>query len=272
MSRTLRTALLASALGAITAAPAAAQIAEGAPAADRSLNLISVGAAYLPDYTGSDDYRIIPFGALRYEIGDVVVRSEGPGLAVDFLTEGPLTLGVFGRWSGGRNDVDDAVVSLLEEVDSSIIVGGFANLTVAENVLTGFDRVSLSSRVGFDALGEWDGAAWSASANYATSLSRTSFLILSASVSGFSDDYADTLFTVDAAGAAASGLAVFDAGGGVQDIGVTAILDYGLGGDWSVSGLVGVSRLVGDFADSPIVAVRGDDTQVLLGLSLGRRF
>jgi outer membrane protein len=272
MSRILHAALLAGGLTAITAAPAVAQLAEGAPAADRSLNFISLGAGLLPDYAGSDDYRVIPFGALRYEIGDVVIRSEGPGLAVDFLTPGPLTLGVYGRWSGGRNDVEDAVVSLLEEVDDSIVVGGFVNLALAENVLTGFDRVSVSGRVGFDALGQFDGAAWSASANYATALSRTSFLILSASVSGYSDDYAETLFSIDAAGSEASGLAVFEAEGGVQDFGLAAVIDFGFGETWSVSTALGVSRLVGDYADSPITAVRGDDTQFLAGLTLGRRF
>jgi len=272
MSCILRAALLAGGLAAIPVAPAAAQLAEGAPESDRSLNFISLGAAYLPDYTGSNDYRVIPFGALRYEIGDVVIRSDGPGLAVDFINQGPITAGVYGRWSGGRNDVDDAVVSLLEEVDSSIIAGGFVNVTVAENILTGFDRVSIGGRVGFDLLGEFEGAAWSGSASYATAVSQTSFLILSASVSGYSDDYAETLFSVDAAGAAASGLPVFDAEGGVQDVGLTAILDVGIGDNWSVSSILGVSRLVGDFADSPIVAVRGDDTQVFAGLALGRRF
>jgi outer membrane protein len=272
MSRILRIALLASALGAVTAAPAVAQLAEGAPAANRSLNFISLGAGYLPDYAGSDEYRVIPFGALRYEIGDVVIRSEGPGLALDFLTPGPLTIGVYGRWSGGRNEVDDAVVSLLDEVGDSIVVGGFVNLALAENVLTGFDRVSVSSRVGFDALGEFEGAAWSASANYATALSRSSFLILSASVSGFSDDYAETLFSVDAAGSAASGLQVFQAEGGVRDLGVAAVVDFSLGDNWSVSTVLSFSRLVGDFADSPIVAERGDENQFLGGLTIGRRF
>lgn len=272
MPRTLRTVLLAAGLAVSASGPSLAQLAEGAPESDRSLNFVSVGAAYLPDYTGSDDYRVIPFGAVRWDVGGVVVRSDGPGLAVDLYNEGPITAGLYGRWSGGRSDVDDAVVSLLPEVDSSIIAGGFVNVTVAENILTGFDRVTLGARVGADVLGEFDGAAWSASASYATALSRTSFFILSASVSGYSDDYADTLFSVDAAGAAASGLSVFQAEGGVQDFGVTAIVDYGVGDTWSVSGILGVSQLVGDFADSPIVAVRGDETQIFTGAAIGRRF
>ena len=272
MIRCLHPALVASAAAMTLSAPSLAQMAEGSAAADRPVNFISLGAAYLPDYAGSDAYRVIPVGALRYEAGDVVVRSEGPGLAVDLFQSGPLTAGVYGRWSGGRNDVEDAVVSLLPEVDSSIIAGGFANLQLAQNVITGFDRISISGRVGADLLGEFDGLAWSASASYATALSQTSFFVLSASVSGYSDDYADTLFSVDAAGATASGLPAFNAEGGMQDIGVTALVDYGIGGNWSLTTVLSVSQLQGDFADSPIVAIRGDETQTLAGVALGRRF
>ena len=53
---------------------------------------------------------------------------------------------------------------------------------------------------------------------------------------------------------------------------MTALLDVGIGGNWSIAGALGVSQLMGDFADSPIVAERGDETQVFTGLALGRRF
>ncbi len=272
MTACLRTVLFASAAALALTAPSAAQSAQAGPGAGEPMNIFALGAAYLPDYTGSDDYRVIPFGAVRYEWGEVVIRTEGPGLAADLYRSGPLTAGVYGRWSGGRNDVDDAVVALLPEVDNSIILGGFANLQLAQNVFTGFDRISIGANLGVDALGEFDGAAWSTSASYMTALSQTSFLVLSASVSGYSDDYADTLFSVDAAGAAASGLPVFNAEGGVQDIGVNALINWGLGEDWSVTTILGVSQLQGDFADSPIVAVRGEETQAFTGVALGRRF
>ncbi|MGJ3230711.1 MAG: MipA/OmpV family protein [Oceanicaulis sp.] len=233
---------------------------------------VSGGAAMLPDYAGSDDYRVIPFGALRVEWGDVVIRTDGPGLAAELYEAGPLTLGVYGRWSGGRDEVDDPVVSLLEEVDNSIFTGVFADLELVEGILSPVDQLTLGGKLGADALGTVDGLAWSGSLTYAGALSRTSFYALSASVSGFSDDYADTLFSVDAAGATASGLPVYTAGGGVQDFGLTGIYTYGFTERWSLTTILGWSRLVGDYADSPIVALRGDETQYFLGLALGRRF
>jgi outer membrane protein len=267
----IRSAALA-AFAALIGAPALAQAPEGAPAEDRSVNFVSFGAAALPDYSGSDDYRFIPFGAFRYEFEGFTLRSDGPGLAADLIERGPVTAGVYARWSGGRDEVEDAVVALLPEVGNSIITGGFVNVEIASDIITGFDTVSLGARAGFDALGEFEGVTWTASANYLTALSRTSFFGLTASVSGYSDDYAETLFSVDAAGALASGLPVYAAEGGVKDVGVTALLTVGTGGPWSVTGVLGYSRLVGDFADSPIVAIRGDENQAFLGLALGRTF
>jgi outer membrane protein len=267
----IRAAALALCLSAATS-PALAQAPQGGAAEGRNTNFVSFGAAMLPDYSGSDDYRVIPFGAFRYELDGVTLRSDGPGLAADLIKRGPVTAGVYARWSGGRDEVEDSVVALLPDVDSSIITGAFVDVQIAENIFTGFDRVSLGARAGIDALGAFEGVAWSTSASYFTALSRTSFLGLSASVSGYSDDYAETLFSVDAPGAVASGLPVYTAQGGLHDVGLTALLTVGVSANWSVTSVVGVSRLLGDFADSPLVSVRGDENQAFVGVALGRSF
>lgn len=265
--------LAAALAGGLCAAPAAlCQTAAQGAEPPVLTQFVSGGAAMLPDYAGSDDYRIIPFGALRVEWGEVVIRTDGPGLAAELYESGPLTLGVYGRWSGGRDEVHDAVVSRLEDVDASIFTGVFADYQLAEGLLTPVDRLTAGAKLGADALGTVDGLAWTGSLTYAGALSRRSFYALSASVSGFSDDYADTLFSVDAAGAAASGLPVYFAEGGVRDAGLTAIYTHGFTEIWSLTTILGGSRLLGDYADSPLVAERGDKTQYFLGLALGRRF
>jgi outer membrane protein len=55
-------------------------------------------------------------------------------------------------------------------------------------------------------------------------------------------------------------------------VGLTAIVDVSVSRNWSVTGVAGYSRLLGDYADSPIVTERGSEDQVFLGLALGRRF
>ncbi len=272
-----RPRLAASFAAALAAGLCASPAALGQAAAESAeppilTQFASGGAAFLPDYAGSDDYRVIPFGALRVEWGDVVIRTDGPGLAAELYEAGPLTAGVYGRWSGGRDDVEDVVVSSLADVDNSIFTGVFADYELAEGLLSPVDSLTVGAKLGVDALGTVEGLAWTGSLTYAGAVSRKSFFALSASVSGFSDDYAETLFSVDAAGALASGLPVYTAGGGVRDVGVTAIYTHGFTELWSVTTILGASRLVGDYADSPLVAQRGDENQYFAGLALGRRF
>ncbi len=262
---------VAAALAAGAAAAAHAQTARDA-AAPLPTGFVSFGAALAPDYPGSDDFRVLPFGAARFEVAGVTVRTEGPGVAVDLIEQGPITAGPYVRYVGGRDDIDDAVVARLPDVDASVVGGGFVRATLAEGVLGPFDQVSVTGRVGADLAGTFDGATWSASLDYGAALSREVFLAASLSLSGFSDDYADQLFSIDAAGAAASGLPAFDAEGGARDVGLFVILDYGIGADWSVTGALGYSRLIGDFADSPVTDIRGSANQTFAGLALGKRF
>ena len=60
---------------------AQAQIAEGSQSSPMPRNYVAAGAAMLPDYAGSDDYRVIPFGAARFELAGIAFRTQGPGLA-----------------------------------------------------------------------------------------------------------------------------------------------------------------------------------------------
>lgn len=261
----LRLAALASLL---MASPVLAQEESGgAP------NFVAGGIAALPESPGADSYRFIPFAAGRATLGGVVYQIEGPGVSASFYNEGNVEAGAYFRVYGGRDeDTGDVVVDLLPEVDGGVVAGGFVRVQVANGVLNQYDRLYISGRAGGDVTGEFGGAFWSASAAYATPLSRTTLFIANLSVSGSPDDYADHLFSVDAAGATASGLPVYAAGSGIQDIGLTLFLDQQVTDSWSVTGIFGASRLQGDYADSPIVTLRGDDMQYFAGLGLGRRF
>ncbi len=258
----------------LLSAPALAQPADVPPPAPPT-GLVSGGVGTVPEYAGSSDYRLIPFGAARFEIAGVTVQTEGPGVTAALIREGRLTAGPFVRWYGGRDpgDISDAAVAALPSVDGSAVAGGYVRYAVARGLISQVDSLSLSGRLGADLLGNVDGLVWSAGVDYGAALSATSFIALSVSATGFSDDYADQHFSIDPAGAAASGLSLYEASGGLRDVGVVAIYDHGIGrGEWSVTVAAGYSRMVGDYADSPIVADRGSADQFFAGVGLGRRF
>lgn len=260
-----------SAFAALTAA-----LALSAPAftqEDNAPNFVALGIAAAPDHPGSDDYRILPFAAGRARLGSVVLQIEGPGLSAGFIDTGRIEAGAYARYRGGRDsDVDDAVVRLLPQADGAVVAGGFVRILAAQGLTNDYDRVYLSVRGGADVTGEYDGLFWSASAAWATPLSQSTLFIANLSVTGTPDAYANGLFSVDAAGAVASGLTPYAAEGGIQDVGLTLFLDQRVSENWSVTGIVGVSRLQGDFADSPIVSDRGSDTPYFAGIGIGRRF
>jgi outer membrane protein len=247
--------------------PAALARQDGAP------DFLALGIAMSPDHPGSDDYRFRPFGAGRVTSGGISYQIEGPGISATLLNDSRWDVGAYGRWMGGRDDdIDDAIVSLLPEQDNAIIGGLFARYRLATGVITARDQLSLGARIGTDVTGTYDDAFWSVSARYSAPLSRSARVMATLSVSGSGDSYADALFSVDAAGSAASGLSVFDAEGGIQSVGLTVLVDQRISDAWSVTAAVGGSSLQTGYADSPIVVERGDEQAFFVGLGIGRQF
>ncbi|WP_439534720.1 MipA/OmpV family protein [Polymorphobacter sp.] len=82
------------------------------------------------------------------------------------------------------------------------------------------------------------------------------------------DDYAATYFTVTPAGGLASGLAAFDAKGGLKDVGAQLTASYRIGDNWGFAVNAGYRRLLGDFADSPVVAKGGSADQLSGGVGI----
>ena len=265
--------MLRSALCLALAVPAMAFAQDGGGDRGGAPNFVAGGIAALPESPGADSYRFIPFAAGRATIGGVVYQIEGPGLSAGFYNQGNVEAAAYVRYYGGRDDdTGDAIVDLLPEADNGIVAGGFVRVQVAEGLTNPYDRVYVSGRLGGDVSGEYGGLFWSGSVAYATPLSRSTLFIANLSVSGTPDDYADALFSVTGAGSLNSGLPVYSADSGVQDIGLTLFLDQQVTETWSVTGIFGASRLQGDYADSPIVTMRGDEMQYFAGLGLGRRF
>ncbi|WP_420434693.1 MipA/OmpV family protein [Hyphobacterium sp.] len=258
---------LAALLAVFAASSAIAQEDGDAP------NFVAAGVAAIPESPGADSHRFIPFAAGRVRLDRVVLQVEGPGISAGFIDQNGIEAGAYIRYYGGRDDdTGDVIVDRLPEADSAIVTGGFVRYLAAEGLLNAYDRVYFSGRLGMDVTREYSGVFWSGSAAYATPLSRTTLFIANLSVSGSPDDYADALFSVTANGSAASGLPVYTAQSGIQDIGLTLFLDQQVTDDWSLTGIFGASRLQGDYADSPIVTIRGDDMQYFAGLGIGRRF
>lgn len=275
------------------AAPAAAQV--GAPEApvtvpmvptevvdDGSDNFtIGVGAGYAPSYEGSNDYIIQPAGVVRGRVSGFNFYSRATALYVDVVRE-PAGSDInieFGPMANLRLDrssrIKDRRVKALDDIDAAIELGGFVGVT-KNKVLHGYDFLTVRLDVTRDVGNAHESTVFAPNIEYATPLS-TSFLIgVSASAEYVSDRFARTYYSVSPAGSAASGLAAYNADGGWKNVRGTLLATYSLSGDLrrgpALFAVGSYSRMLGDFKRSPIVRDAGDATQFFGALGISYSF
>ena len=277
-----RSAAFAAAL--LVASPALAQQADPPPLPDPNDQsdtfTIGAGAAYLPDYEGSDDYRIIPAVAIRGRVSGISFYTRATYLYVDFIGrgDGPLEfdLGpIVGARLNRTGKIKDDFVDALPERDTAIEVGGFAGVTY-HGLTNPYDALSFRVDVVKDVGGAHESTLVTPTIDFGTPLSRTFYIGLSASAEWAGGDYADYYYSISPADSLASTLPVYDADGGLKSWRLGLLGNYSISGDlthgWSIFGLGSYTKLSGDFKDSPIVDLRGSSSQWLAALGVAYTF
>jgi outer membrane scaffolding protein for murein synthesis (MipA/OmpV family) len=188
-----------------------------------------------------------------------------------------LAFGPAFRFRNDRNNrISDDVVARAGTLDAALEVGG--NVAVSfPGVFKPFDSLSIGVQARRDVLGAHDGLIVEPQIGYRALVGKAITLQAQASAEFVDDNFADYYFTVSPAQSAATGLAPFRAEGGLNRVGTTAILAYDLdrnplNGGWSLTGVGGWSRLIGDSADTPYTSVRGDANQFILGAGVAYTF
>lgn len=231
---------------------------------------LGAGALYHPDYLGSDEYEVQPFPTLKVAYDALYIKTDGPGLRANVMPHGLFEFGPIVRYGEGRSDVEDDVVDQLPEIDDELWLGLFAGYT--EKGIFG-DRDSLGVEVQtLWAATEDNGSTVTLGVTYGVQATRRLQLSVGTSATYADTDYAQTYYSIDAAGAAASGLSQFSAGDGLRDVGLKVSARFAVTREIGIGAMAGVSRLVGDFADSPIVDARGSATQAFGGMFLSYTF
>ncbi len=256
----------------LAASPALAQ-ADPAPLPDPNDQsdtvTIGAGAAIVPDYEGSNDYRIIPAAAIRGRISGISFFTRATYLYVDVVTRGAGQLEFdLGPIAGARlnrtRKIKDDLVDLLPERDTAFELGGFAGFTY-HGLTNPYDALSFRVDVVKDVAGAHESTLVTPTIDFGTPLSRTFYVGLSASADWAGGDSADFYFSISPADSLASGLPVFDADGGLKHWRLGILANQSITGDlthgWSIFGLGSYTRLTGDFKDSPIVDLRGSSSQ-----------
>ena len=245
---------------------------------------VMLGAATIPSYEGSDTNRTVPFGLIRGSVGginfatrgatlyvDLVPNASGPGL--DFQAGPAISLN-FNRSS--RKQINDVRVEALGERKTAIEAGGYVGISRTGVITSDYDTLGVNVSYTQDINKSHRSYLIAPQLDYGTPLSRKAFVGLSANATYVGGEYADSYYSIDTAGSLASTLPVYNAGKGWRNYSVTAAATYSLTGDLlgglSLVGGVSYSRLLNDFADSPVVRIAGDRDQWFGAIGLAYTF
>lgn len=273
----------------LIAAPALAQEAEAPARAPRievdpevlNGDSITIGAAagYTPSYEGSDDYVLTVVPGIRGRLSginftlrgnrftaDLVPTKGGPGWDVQL---GPIVSLNFNRSAA----IVDPRVRALPHRNTAVEVGGFVGLGKQGVITSDYDKLSINVAGVYDVSGTHSSYVITPTIDYGTPLSTKAYVGINVSANYMGEGYADTYFSIDPAGALASGLPVFTAHRGWKDWTVSTVGVLSLTGDLTggLALMSGVSyrRMLNDAADSPVTSVAGSPDQWtgLLGLA-----
>lgn len=249
--------------------------AAGAEEAKGFHGYLAGGGAFVPGYEGSKDYHLVPFAAARLSYDNYYVEALGPKLRVNVLPSFGSGLGIEAGPSAAyrfkRTNVKDARVDALREIDDSIAVGGFVKVT-SHGMLQKSDELAFEVEALTGVGDHKSGTTISFGPSYSFSPFDRARLGFKAFATYADDQYNQTYFGIDADNARRSGFATYDAKAGIKDVSLSTTLSYALTRQWAVTGTLGVKRLMGDAADSPIVKDAGSATQGFLSTGIVYRF
>jgi outer membrane protein len=223
---------------------------------------ISLGAQgrLLPTFPGSDRYMLQPYPLLDIRRTGTPVKFSAPrdSLSLGLFEAGPFRAGVAGALRTPRRESNDDDLIGLGDVGWVVELGGFAEFWPLDWL-----RLRGELRQG---IGGHHGLVADLTADVVVPLASQWTLSAGPRLSLATDRALDPYFSITPAQAAASGLPVYTASGGVSSYGVGAQLRYQFAPRWAAILYGEYQHLVGGAADSPLVTQRGTADQATLGL------
>lgn len=223
---------------------------------------IGLGIGSVPDYMGSRDNTgaIAPIFRYTFNDGYRYASLFGSQLSLNLMSSPSFRLGPILNFHAGRDDdVEDAQVRLMQEIDPKVEAGVFGEWVVADpsnrrnrtilgaSYLTaaGRGRTRLGARWWHQVAPQWD-------------------VHLGAGLVYGDSDYNDYYFGVNPGNRGSSTLPNYTAGSGTNEAYLTLGAAWYIDRNWMAVGGVKLAQISGDAKDSPIVSDRGDKSQASL--------
>jgi outer membrane protein len=227
---------------------------------------VGLGVGVRPAYEGANERetRITPNINLFY--GDTFFLTgmkAGANLWKHTTEQGlSLSAGPLLALRRGR-DEDDAPTGL-GEIDHGLDAGGFIRLRK--------DGWQARADVRKDVTNGDGGATVNLSVGYGMPVAQNLRLRANLDTAWASTAYMSTYYGIDAKQSANSGIAQYAAGSGFKQVGASLSADYAISQEWGGFASLRYTRLIGNAADSPIVAALGSRDQVATTVGIKYRF
>jgi outer membrane protein len=228
-------------------------------AAEITKGAAGLGAAIAPDYEGSSDSEAwpSPFFTIGWD-NHMSVDWVGNKVKANLVPHPMWKAGPVLEFIKERDDVDSNRVDRLEDVDSSIMIGGFFGLE--------YNNWSANLEGMLDVADGNDGIIVRLNGGYKIPISDVWNVSLGAFTTWADDDYMEAYFEIDPVDSARSGLRIRSADSGIKDVGLRVSASYKPWEHWGFMGIASYKRLVGDAEDSPVVDDAGDANQFTAGI------
>jgi MipA family protein len=241
------------------------------PVEGLDVNIIGIAVASVPDYWGSaeNEGAVGLYGRYQFQDSQRYVQLLGPELTVNLLDDSNWRLGPIIRYRSARDsDVDDKVVSEMDEVDDAVEGGVFLSYKLPLSAEP-LHQINFSG----DIESGKNGTEGHLKVTYFQPFSKTIIGNIGLGMTYGDDEFMENYFGVTSANdKALFGGKAYDASSGVAawniPFGVSAFLTP----EWLLSVGGRYERLMSDAKDSPVVDDRGDANQWIGGVGIAYVF
>nr|WP_315392416.1 MipA/OmpV family protein [uncultured Duganella sp.] len=224
---------------------------------------VGLGAAYVPEYAGSDDSRTVPLPFLESTFANGFFISTRRGLGYQ-ANVGPVNLSGALSYGGARDEKKRTFRSGSDALRGMGDIDGGLQAVLTASYQLGTVGLSLGTT---QAVGKREnGSTYTLGASVPLYNGAGHNVSLSASAVYGDNKHMQTYFGVTGAQSARSGYRQYGAKAGFESVGAAVTWGHEINRNWSSYAAVGVTRLTGDAADSPLT-FRKTTPLVMTGIS-----
>jgi outer membrane protein len=239
---------------------------------DNAPSVVGLAVGMVPDYQGSDDYTVGVAPMARYQFKDsnryvLLMANE---LSFNLLNNASWRAGPVLNYSFGRKDVEDDVVDRMETLDGFLEYGAFIQY-VSVDPQNPRNRWSIGLTGLTNSQDDNEGYRVRLGTQYFRQVSTAVDINVGAGMWYADGDWNNYYFGVNAGNVGTSGLPVFTADSGVNQVFANIGAIVYLSKNWAVAGGLRYSRMQGDAGDSPLVGGtngRGSEDQWVGGIGV----